>query len=456
MIDVEHVCHLMEEPAMARILREPIQSLTATIRLQDQDFAFRVYTRPLRLGPSGTVQYYWMDSSQFRIARGRRGIDPINFRNCVGHWWRAMQALGLGSDPTQIEHLVLATTYPLVSRSNALQNVYRDAHLAADATRPVEQSLPEPIRGRIQAVIDSRDRGRIQAELHASLGRAEIPAPEMARMRQAFDGILRHGVELAREKGNDGLEEFLGRFDAWSAARRRKGGQGWLRPFLDRFSYECKASFYLCYANAWIGLIPWLRENRGLDQASERFLRVWHTQGQPIEQPDGSVIPDAFAGQVLALHPLSGFFMKDPALCAIAGRFIVSDAYERAMVQGQAGDCASYWDFVGAILTAAALYRQALDRQAERRGVRQRHSDDPDLAEVTDGTRSEAGLLEEFARGFGLRCPRCGGTLRARGFDPVDAGDDDFDDDFACRDCGHPSRHCIARQDLESWLVGPQ
>src|SRR5262249_28247822 len=157
----------------------------------------------------------------------------------------------------------------------------------------------------------------------------------------------------------------------------------------DLFSYECKVSFYRCFANVWVDLIPWLRENRDLDEVSERFLRVWHMQNQPIEQPDGRVIPDVFGGQVLSLHPLSGFFMKDPALCTIAGRFFLSDAYERAMVQGRAEDCAEYWEFVGAILTAAGLYRQALDRQAERRGVRQRNSDDPDLARVADATRSD-------------------------------------------------------------------
>src|SRR5262249_2379291 len=104
---------------------------------------------PLRLGPSGTVTYYWMDSSQFRIARGRRARDPANFRNCVTHWWLAMRSLGLAGDPIQVAHLILAISYALVSRSNAMQNVYRDAYLAPDSTRPAEQSLPGPIPRRI-------------------------------------------------------------------------------------------------------------------------------------------------------------------------------------------------------------------------------------------------------------------------------------------------------------------
>jgi hypothetical protein len=380
-------------------------------------------------------------------------MDPADFRNCVGHWWRAMQSLGLGRDPIQVGHLLLATSYALVSRGNALQHVYHDAHLAPGATDPREQSLPDPIRSRIRAMVGSRDTDRVRGELDDLLGRADVPVEQGPAMRHTLDGILRHGIELVQERGNDGLLEFLGLFDAWCAKRRKKGGQGWLRRFLDLFSYECKVSFYRCYANAWIDLIPWLRQHRDLDETSERFLRVWHMQNQPIERPDGRVVPDVFGGQVLGLHPLSGFFMMDPALCAVAGRFFRSDAYERVMVQGRADTCPEYWDLIGAILTAAGLYRQALDRQAERRGVHQRNSDDPDLACVTDGGRSESGLLEEFAAGLGLRCAPCGGELVSRSFDPGDAKDDGFDAEFTCRDCGHESRHRIVRHDLEEWLL---
>jgi hypothetical protein len=439
---------------MPRTARIPTESLTATVRLRGQDFDFRLYTRPLQLGPSGTVRYYWMDSSQFRIARGRREFDPANFRNCVGHWWLAMQSMGLGGNSIQVAHLILATSYALVSRGNALQHVYRDAHLAPDSTRPAEQSLPDPVRGRIRAAVQSREAARVRGVLDELLDRAEVPVAEATAMDQTFDLLLHHGVELVRQKGVAGLAELLGRFDAWCAKRRKKGGQGWLRCFLDLFAYECKVSFYRCYANVWVDLIPWLREHRALDEASERFLRLWHMQNQPMELPDRRVLPDVFGGQVLSLHPLSGFFMKDTGLRAIAGRFFLSQAYEQAIVHGHPEDCAEYWDLVGAILTAAGLYRQALDRQAERRRVRQRNSADPDVAEVADETRSAAGLLEEFAEAVGLCCTECGGALLSQGFDPADAEADDFDADFACRDCGHEARHRIARRDLEASLLG--
>ena len=64
---------------------------------------------------------------------------------------------------------------------------------------------------------------------------------------------------------------------------------------------------------------------------------------------------DVFSGQVLALHPLSGFFMNDPGLMAVAGRFFACDAFDRVMA-GRPGDCPEYWAFVGAVLDAAGMY----------------------------------------------------------------------------------------------------
>jgi hypothetical protein len=431
----------------------PPQSLVASITLGGDDFPFRLYTRPLVLGPGRTVQYSWMDSTQFRITRSRRAWDPANFRNCVGHWWRAMQLQGLGRDPDQIRHLLLATTYALVSGGKALQHVYRDAYLAPRATSPEEVSLPDAARRRIRAVVLSRDRERVGAMLDEVLGRVDIAPREAALMSRTCSGILEHGLELVLRRGDDGLAEFVGRFDAWSAKIRRRGGRGWLRLFLDALSYETKISFYRCYSNVWIDLIPWLRRHRGLDEVGERFLRFWHMQNQPLELPDGRVIPDVFGGQVLALHPLSGFVMKDPGLCAVAGRFFGSDACARVMANGRAEDCAEYWDLLGAILTAAHLYRQALDEQGQQRGVRSRNSGNGEPSVTAAETRSPAGLLEEFAASRGLLCRHCGGALRVRRYGPTASDPDVAEIHFLCRACGKPARHHVGRAELEQALL---
>src|SRR4051794_37791594 len=95
-------------------------------------------------------------------------------------------------------------------------------------------------------------------------------------------------------------------------------------------------------------------------------------QNQPEERADGSVRADVFGGQVLSLHPLSGFFMLDPALCAVAGKFFASDAYDLTFGQRQGDSCKEYWDLIGAIIMAAHLYKQAADEQAQRRDYRDR------------------------------------------------------------------------------------
>lgn len=430
--------------------RPAVESLTATVCVGGTPFPFRLHSRPLRLGPDLTVQYYWMDSSRFRITRARRrSVDPANCRACVGHWWRAMQVSGWAEDADQIRHLLLAATYPLISADKGLQHVYRDAHLAPRATAPEERSLPDDVRSRLQALVRGRDCQAIQAELDHVLGAWTMPPEEEPAVRQAIDGILEHGTGLVRDHGAAGLEQFLGRFDAWAGKTRRTGGQPYRRRLLDGLSYLSKASFYLCYGNAWIDLIPWLRQHRGLDAVSERFLRFWHMQNQPVEWPDGTHAADVFRGQVLSLHPLSGFFMKDPGLCAIAGRFFATDAYDRVFHHRQA-DTPAYWDLIGAILTAAHLYRQALDDQQQRRGVHERAGAEA-AAVAAPAARSLTGLLDEYAVSRGLHCLACRGPvhLHAQHVDPT--ADDVCQ--ATCPGCNRPVPLAIHQDELQDWLA---
>jgi hypothetical protein len=468
--------------------RRPLETFTATLHLRGQDFAFRLCTRPLALGDSGTVQYSWMDSSQFRDMRTE--VAAANFRSIVGFWVAAMQEMGLHHDPDQQVHYVLALCYALMGRCKSLQDVYRDAHLGRNFTDVEDASLPDDARQRINKVVQSRDRFQVQQELDAVLGRFEPPARVLPLLQEACRHWVGQGVTLMRREGNDGLERFLEAVDCWLARYRKKGGHAWVRRFLNLFAYECKAAFHTCYANAWVGLIPWLREHRGLDPVSERFLRFWHNQGQPIEIPHGQTpggiiypttqgmvftetdgnggrtshllrfqterigpthVRDVFSGQVLSLHPLSGFFMKDPALCAIAGRFFVSGAHELALGRGLATLCGTYWDLVGAILAAAHLYRQALDRQAAGRGTRQRRG--AEAAASTPNGVSEAMLLEEFASSRKIRCTDCSGALRLRRYHPAGSDEDNFAADYACRRCGRDVPCTISRSDLERWLL---
>jgi hypothetical protein len=431
--------------------RPRLQTLTATVTFGGTAFPFQLFTRPLELGPDLTVRYYWMDSTQFRITRARRrsaGMDSC--RNCVAHWWRAMQVNGWADDLDQIRHLLLAECYALVGADKGLQHVYRDAHLAAKATKPEERSLPDDVRARVQAVVRSRDASRVREELDCVLGAWTPPPAEERAVYQAIDGILEYGVGLVRAGGADGLHEFIGTFDAWCAKTRRKGGQPFRRRVLDGIAYLSKCSFYLCYCNAWISLIPWLREHQGLDDASERFLRFWHMQQQPAEE--AGAVGDVSRGQVLSLHPLSGFFMLDRGLCAVAGRLFAAGAPECRNGQGASAESNEYWDLVGAILAAAHLYRQALDEQAQKRGTFTRNSAAVELASVTAQDQSAAGRLEDFAREQGVRCERCGETVRLHKYHPSTPDADEFRAEFACRACGCFTDVPLPRQALEDFL----
>jgi hypothetical protein len=443
----------MEEATMSqRIIarKAPLQKVTATIQLSGQTFSFHLLARSLQLGPGTRVRYFWMDTSAFRIARTRRWRDPANFGNCVGHWWAAMRSMDCHWEVDQIRHLLLAASYALLSRSNALQSIYRDAYLAPDATVPEELSLPDQMRERIKSVVRSRDREQVRAEFDDLLGGPGLGANASEVMRQTFSGILAHGVDLVRERGEDGLEEFVQKLDGWATKNRKKGNRHWQRSFLNRFAYECKWAFYTCFANVWIDLIPWLRAYQGLDAVSERFLRFWHMQNQPIEDRGGRLMPDVFCGQVLSLHPLSGFFMQDPALRAVAGRFFASDRYAEILANG----LPEYWDVVGAILTAVHLYRRGADEQAQARGVRSRGGDVVDTIAAANGNNSHAQLLEDFAVDQKVSCPNpeCHRPLHFVRAYP--AGDNaEVRVDYACPDCNQAIKAIFPSKALVAWLT---
>jgi hypothetical protein len=483
---------IKDDPTMARTAtpstHKPPESFTATLRLGGDNYTFRLFTRSLRLGEYGTVQYYWMDSSQFRCGHTKESAG--NFRSVIDFWAAAMRHMGLGQDLEQQVHHVLAVCYGLRGRCKSLQSVYRDAYLAPNSVRADTASLPDDVRQRIQQVVRSRDRFRVQQELDAVLGRFEPPAEEMPRLQEACRHWVGEGVCRLRQHGEDGLQRFLRDLDCW-LAKFRKRSDRWLRHFINLFAYEYKVAFFTCYANAWVGLIPWLRANRGLDSFSERFLRCWHNQNQPVDLPYGQApggilypnrqgvlvaeaddkggwtsrrlslqteqigpthVRDVFSGQVLSLHPLSGFVMKDPALCAIAGRFFASAEDGLALERGHAALCDAYWDFVGAILSAARLYRQELDRQAQTRHCHQRGGAEEAARREATGA-SDALLLEDFAAAQQFHCLACGGPLQLLRYQPVGPSAESFPAEFTCRSCGRSTCLCIDRSDLECWLL---
>jgi hypothetical protein len=479
--------------AVRRTRPRPPEKLTATIQIQGHELPFQLYSRPLRLGPYGVVQYYWMDGSQFRAIKSE--ASAANFRNCIGHWAGAMRASGLGDDLDQQINYILAVAYALVSSDKGPQKIYRDSFLGQGRTDPTSTGLSDEDRLRIRRIVASHDRSQVHEELDRVLGRFRPPDKVLPSLQLAFARWVGRGVSLMLRDGNDGLENFLNEIKYWMARLRKKGGHVWCRHFLNMFAYEAKVSFYTCYANTWVDLVPWLKQHRGLDELSERFLRLWHNQNQPIEIPhdhnssglyypthgraatlepgnDGGLvhqsttwqtkylgpthIADVFSGQVLSLHPLSGFFMKDPALCAIAGRFLTSERYDVVMTGGRSENCPEYWELVGAILSAANLYRIALDNQAQQRGICLHGGDLVETLVAGPDEGSEANLLEDFAAAHGIVCPNCGGPVTSNGYTRASLAGIPGKLHFSCRSCGCEVPAVVDRSAFQDWFFPPE
>jgi hypothetical protein len=423
-----------------------------------------------------------MDSRAFRQQRGR-ALAP-NYAACLGHWWAAMRHRGLDRDLDQQVHLVLARCYPLVCQSKSLQDVYLDAHLAAfdDAESYSPPALPTDAQDAIRAAVAGRDRAGVTKFLDEVFERQAPPAREMPAFQEAFRHWAGNGVVALRKDDLDWraepgshLARWLHQVEGELAKYRRRGGQPRVRRFANMFSYEAKVSFYTCYSNAWVDLIPWLQAHRDLDSVSERFLRLWSCQNQPVElhrggtpgglvdpslpgiswrvpRPGPPALPDAFAGQVLGLHPLSTFVMHDPALLALIGRFLAAPEFGAVVATRRAEESAAYWGVVQAVLTAAALYRQQRQATEEGRGTR------TCAGEATQSVRSSAEMLpegrafEEYAAARKLRCG-CGSPLHYRGHQSSPGADDRVRVRYGCPACERTQTHTVTEEALREVLL---
>ena len=250
-------------------------------------------------------------------------------------------------------------------------------------------------------------------------------------MHVVVEGMLAHGIRDYQNERARGVLNFVRRVDAWAAKIRKRGGQPLQRLLLNHFEYATKLGFYRCYANTWIHILATL-EQQGLDDLSHRFLRFWHWQNQPVEHADGTVEPDAFCGQVLALHPLSGFLMQDPQLLAIAGGFVGVISHDE-IDQGTYAERDEYWELVRGILVAAQRYHRSLETQNLDRGARTQTSGHGPL--VPAGESTPVSMLQQLTDCLAelqIHCTACGGPLTCVSV-PTTA---------ECRDVAIVATHC--------------
>jgi hypothetical protein len=393
----------------------------------------------------------------------RQGSGGPNFRPCVDLWWHAVAEAGVDREPDEEMTLVLAECYPLISSARSLQDIYVDAHLhpAADREYAYEEQnsvrrrrtertylLPEEEAARLRALAQNRKAELVRAELE-NLFLGTLPARrEMPAFNEAARRWVGNGMVAFRREGHAGLQRHTKTVGEWIRKLRKQGGNNRVRSFIKMFSYECKAAFYCCYANAWVGLFQSLKQSRLLDMLGERFMRMWHHQNSA--GGDFAVRRDILCGQILALHPLSGVILSSPQHLEVIGRCLGLRDYDGLVANGKITESEEYWDLVATVLIAAHEYDHSRRRWDERRGHFSKSGDSEIATESRDDATGSARILfEDYAMRSGRTCPSCAKSLDYVSHDPAGTAQSPTAIVvFRCDSCGHTTRVEVSHDDL--------
>jgi hypothetical protein len=396
--------------------RGATQFVDATPTFGGRTFRFRLVREKLDLldkAAERKVVYFSMHGGGFRLRNG-----GINFRPVVDSWWAAM---GEDREPDQFdyENRVWAEVYRAVNTSRSLQDVYLDAYLSKRKLDR-EYTLPAAEVERIHELVRSSNLGQVQADLEAQL-LGDLPAErEMPVLSRLAHDWIEEGVCALRLGGEECLATWVARVKARIESQRKRGYDDQQRAFIKLFRYEAKTRFHVCYANTWVKLVPWLRENLGLDEYSERFLWLMQTLNRDGDSPglNRTARRGTLFGQVLSLHPISRFLISQVAYRAAIGRYLFHPDYPAISRHPELiATCPEYLDMATAILCAAHEYAWSYSDCQRRRGVVTTTEGDEPIPEFVvvpvrdDSTPSIALALEEYATARNIGCVVCGGAL---------------------------------------------
>lgn len=425
-----------------------MRSLDVTIRVGSQAFQIPLRTRSLWIGSGRRVQYYWIDSSRIRTA------DPAVLDPILSYWEALLHESGPPTDaevwPAQSNY-VRARCYRLVAESKSLQQVYRDSYLRPSAIEEAEELSPEAGE-RIHDVVTRRDPIAVGDELDCVLERFQPPPEEIPLFVRAYDHWITKGVSEYRHHREEGVRRFVSEVGDWLERYRRRAGQDRVRRFANLFAYEAKVAFHRCYSDTWVAVIERLRAEHGLDEMSERFLRLWHSRNERPADDSRPPAVDPFHGQVLALHPLSAVFMNDIAALAAAGVLLEPEEFAR-IEDGSAHSSPAYWDWVSHILASANRYRVALDCQEAARDSAPIFSTDVIADEPAKAVIDPFAPLREFL-GDHYRCESCRGVLQLVSHGTAEPGDHSFSVQMVCRGCDNLVDVEISIEELLEWMKG--
>ena len=462
----------------------PHQEVRDVLQIEGHELPITLYRQPQTFGLAGELQFFYMQPTDLRAIQG--GNQETNFQSIMTFRWLQMLADKKETDREELATFLLGYAFSVFRKHRTLQQVYRDSFL-----RP-KFKLSDIVLGReeierIRRICADRDRESIRREL-STLFELEPPTREQAAaLKLTCEHWLGCGVQKFRKEGWEGLLSWLSELEKWVQKFRKDAKTPpLLRDSLNRFGNLAKTAFYGCYANFWGFLIPWLREHYQLDDVSARLLGIWHNQNQPIVvgvapsasrilvprasgrliidergvlhgvRVDGTQIgprsvPDAFAGQVLALHPLTWFLFANERLCDLVGQFLVSPTFSPIMDR-RTTPSSDYLEFVQAIIEAAHLYHQARRVDESRRHDRPHRMLDPNSvaeADLDDG-HTVADVREVVRHHLGL-CSDCRSELQLIDIEELpDAATLRLT--LECRGCGLVSTPELSRSELQSWL----
>lgn len=386
------------------------------LNLDGDEFVIPVCERSLDFSLSSPVKYYWIDSRRIRGSQGNSSETLC--RVITQHWRRAMQVKGTWDD-VRLRDFLLASCYPAFADLKNMQKIYLDAYLRDsrnDQTARRQATGTDADSRNIGHDDDNRRRivelGRngsiddLRQEFNRLFAGLQPTAEDHASMHVMGGDIVGRGIQNYEANQDDGVTAFVKAVkDAYCTARKNARGNPAISRFFWSFAYNCKIAFYTCFANVWIDLIPWLQNHQQLDSVAERFLRFWNFQ-----HTASTVTVDIFAGQLLSLHPLSVFFMVDPASCAAAGRLFSSTAWNSTCRPGDP-EYPLHRDVLVAILFASNSYRLVRDRETVRRSSTEELRADSESI-PPEGAADQAGSMDNetlinMAKALDFSCPEC-------------------------------------------------
>lgn len=447
---------------------------------QDHEFQFLVWNQPLSLGDDEWIQYYWMDCYPKRENESRSraqqapGVNAVekevtsrdlnnkianeNFVQMIKLHGATLCDMNLSNDLGSLDQNLMGLAFYFVAGNRSLQDVYNDAFLRPGLIKRLVQngdvSLNDSDLSRIKNIISKKSFSKIQSELDNILGKFHPPKELIDSNQEEFGRLIGSGRGLLKNKGIQGVEEYCQILLTYIEQNRKRGNNELIRGFINVLCYNLKVSFYSIFSNAWSYIIPWLKENRGLDSKSEAFLRFWHNQSPPYPLPKGNLVKyfyevqtqhwegppaksnrkatiesggnrlnnenpyhlrDYFNGQVLSLHPLSGVFMNDKAMLASAGRFFCTKDYENTLGSGRFPDCESFWNLMREILISAKIYKNIRDEQNS-----QRIKHPIEIQENTKSNKSKNDAKKILLKYFNenrLHCNSCNGNWDIKSFE---------------------------------------